>query len=293
MSVEAVGSFDEESLSFAPFIPSTPVLPAPVERSFASTLAPASNNPFYDLIDIGQFGAERITSRITQQVETDIKESFAQIEQLKAERDEARLHEELSQRSHNSWSTLLHVSEYVSGVAAFALGAATGGWGWVLAAAGIVGVGNRAIHDSNLLPTAVSWLAESKERQREILQQVETGAFYLSLGLGLAGGFVGIYTGAFAAAAQGTTTIAAIKKAATIAAAGSQVTGIGSKVGMEFYKKRIAEYNARAKEIDGETTLHGYTASEGSSTLTQWIDSNRSTGEGIQQSIRSLEVGID
>ncbi len=313
MSVDAT-SFDDEielhsratpGLGGVSFIPVPPTMAAPAGVSSVSSIAetpkretapqhrpvlPLPKNVMIDVINVCQMGSERLIAKESKIFDAEVAKCRTEMDLLEAEKHKILENEAKAVQSRDTWSTLSKIAQYVSSVGLIILGAACGGWpAAVLIAAGVVGVGNRLLHDTNLLQVAVSWFTKSEELQKKITRNIEMGAFFLQMGLGLAGGFAAWYAGAFAAA-HGITAVTAVKKASSIISAASGVMGAGAKVGVEFHKNKIAKMEARSTEIKYQLNADSHVMSEKAAQMNKWLEMEQSVAEGNQKAIRSLEI---
>ncbi len=311
--VDAIGSLDEEelrirSLQGAGGVHFTPVasIMAPQGISSVSSIGPAEKREVPQhrpalptprqnvMIDV--LGAHRETERLMAKgarvFDEEIVKSMADVDKLAAERQEALENEAKNVKARTTWSTLSIVAQYISGIGLIALGWACGGLpAFLLIAAGGVGIVNRVIHDTNFLQAAVAWWTKSVELQQKIVRNIEMGAFFLQMGLGLAGGFAAWQTGALAAAHINSAIIKE-KLVSTITGAAG-VLSMGAKVGSSHYDKKIAYIQARMKEIDAQTNIDHLTMYNDSIQISKMVDSTQSQTEELRKAIRAQEVPQD
>lgn len=239
---------------------------------------------------------ERLTARNAAQFELDVNRSMADIERLSAEKDEAIKNEAEAIKSRATWSALSTIAEYITGVAAIILGTAVYAVaaipGALIIAAGAIGTANRVLHDTHILHAIVEWATKSAELQKKITNFVETSAFFLQMGLGLAGGIGAWKVGAFAAmnAASGTDVV---QKIASVITPASSVIGSGAKVGTKFYEKRISDALAQMKELDCDMTSDNQYMTKETGKISRTIEETESQVEVIRKAIKNLEVSQD
>lgn len=235
---------------------------------------------------------ERLTSKKAQIFDLEISQTQADITRLADEKQEALLREAEAVKARATYSTLSNVAQYVTYVGIITVGAAIGGIpGGIMIASGIVGVGNRVIHDTHLLQAGVEWYTKSEELQKQITHNIEMGAFVLQMGLGLAGGFAAWQTGALAAAQINGANIA--ESAKTIISGAGTVISMGAKVGETHYDKKIAHLQADMKDIDTKTVLDHQAMYNHSAEMTKMIELSESEAEVAKKSIQAQEVSQD
>lgn len=308
MSLEALDSFDDDDLRLrnianifasSPFTPTTPTLAPP--RSHLSSIAPVAprepalaapqQNMMYKILGSHR-ETERITTKAANVFEGEIAKSMADVEKLSAERQEALENEARNVKSRATWSTLSTVAQYISGASMIALGFAAGGVpAFLLVTAGIIGIGNRVLHDTNLLQAGAAWLTKSEELQQKYIRYFEMTAFILQMGLGLAGGFAAWYTGALGAAQI--TNVAIKDKLKSIIAGASGILSVGGKIGTAYYDKKIAYIHARMKEIEADTNINNLTMYNDSIQMSKMVESTQSQTDEIRKAIQAIQIHFD
>ncbi len=239
---------------------------------------------------------ERLTARNASQFELDVNRSMADIERLSAEKDEAIKTEAEAIKSRATWSALSTIAEYITGVAAIILGFAVYAVaaipGALIMTAGFVGTANRVAHDTHILHACVEWYTKSAELQKKITNFVETSAFFLQMGLGLAGGIGAWKVGAFAAmnAASGTDVV---QKIASVITPASSLASAGTKIGIKFHEKRISDALAQLKELDCDMTTDNQYLTKETGKISRTIEETESQVEVIRKAIKTLEVSQD
>lgn len=239
---------------------------------------------------------ERLEGKAAAAFRQDITESLDKMDRLNAEKQEALEKEAKAMKARDTWTVLGHVSQYVAGASAIIFGAATlaiaPAAGWLLIASGGLGLANRVLHDTPLLETIVAWKTESEELQKKYTHQIEMGLFYLQMGLGLAGGIWAWQAGAFAAA-QATTTQAALQKATSIVATASGVMSVGSQVGVAVQNKKRADMEALIHRLSGQITTEQQTIYQNISEINRAIEGGQSQVEELRQLIQTLQISFD
>jgi hypothetical protein len=265
-----------------------------------STLAPVPQTrpmlpaPKHIMLDVlsSHMETERLSGKAAKIFDTDITQGLADLEKISAEKQEALENEARSAKARATWSTLSIVAQYISSAGLIALGASSGGiTSALLIAAGGIGILNRAAHDTNLLQAATAWYTKSAELQKKITNNIEMGAFFLQMGLGLAGGFAAWQTGALAAAQISGTAIKT--KTASIITGASGVLSTGSKVGASYYDKQIAYLQAQLKELDKDATLGNQEVTETAQSLSKMVEQNQNEAEELRKMIQTLYVSQD
>ncbi|MBI5272844.1 MAG: hypothetical protein HY861_02540 [Chlamydiia bacterium] len=182
---------------------------------------------------------------------------LADIARLNKEKNEAlrQYAEEVSKR--HTWGVWGSVAEYLTTAASMVVGFSLfsmAPWaGALLMASGVLGLSNRILQETGGYQTIVSWFTQSAEWQKSIAQKIEMGALYLSMGLGLAGGGLAVYSMGFAAvgAELGRKHLAA-KVAATIQLASSAV-GATAHLNKVASEKRMGDLQSEAHILEAQT----------------------------------------
>ena len=251
----------------------------------------APKNVMYDLIASHQ-ETERLANKSAANFDADVTKNMADINRLSAEKEEALEREAEAAKARATWSTLSNVAQYITGAGAITLGFAIGGLpGLCMGLAGGIGITNRVVHDTQLLKAGVEWYTKSNELQRKITNHIEMGAFFLQMGLGLAGGVIAWHTGALAGA-QVSGDIIKDKLASILTGAGGVISA-GSQVGSGYYQKKLAYLQAEMRDIDTRTTLDHQAMYHDSAQMTKMIELTQTQAEEMKKSIHALEVSQD
>lgn len=280
----------------APQGPSSVSSIAPAEKKEVPQHRPQLAAPSYfmpELIDL-QLNAEQLNAKDVRVTGADIQKCLAENERLSAEKDEV-LKEEAQKAAHSqsTWNTLSVIAQYITNMSLLVAGTSLGGVpAFLLVGSGVVGLGNRVAHDTNFLQAAVAWWTQSAELQKKYTQKIEMAAFFLQMGMGLAGGVWAVQAGALAAA-RTATALDVTRKASTIITSASTVAGAGTKVGADFYKKRVTDIEAAQNEITGQITTNSQTITQGSQQMSRGIESTSTQNEGLRRAVQALEVSVD
>lgn len=241
---------------------------------------------------------ERLAAQNTGLFEREVKAEMAEIDRATAEKQEALHRAAKENETRNTWGVLATVAQYITsassvvlGIACVASGVGTAP-GALLIASGGLGLVNRAMHDTGGWETVVSWFTKSEELQTKIAQKIEMGAFFLSLGLGLAGGIWAYNAGAFAAAANaGRQTF--MGKVGQAVGLGSAFMGAGSRLGGAVVEKRIAHLQARIRELETQMTAGHQNVYQTSADAEKMIDTVQMIGDEIAKAINATQISFD
>ena len=229
------------------------------------------------LIDV-TIAEQDLSARRTDLLNTEVAEFRADQTRLEAEDNEKLAQKARDANSQGSWDTFSMVTQYTLGALTIGAGIYTGGLpGYLLVASGVIGVGNQALHHSKLLPSAVAWLTKSAELQRKITLAIDIGALTLQMGLGLAGGFMN--QGAKAATAYATSALS--------------VAQAGTKVGSEYYKKRIADTNSELTKIRYQITANNHELNRAATEAKKALEQPTALAEVTKSAIRARQVSMD
>lgn len=309
----AIGSLDEEELRVrslqgvgnAHFLPPLTNAVVPSGLSPISSIGAAPKKevpqhrpnlapPKHIMLDVigSHMETERLTNKSAKIFDAEVAKNFTDIDKLAAEKQEALENEAKAAKARTTWNALSIVSQYVAGIGMIVMGSACGGWpAALLIGAGVVGIGNRVIHDTNFLQAAVAWYTKSEELQKKITHNIEMGAFFLQMGLGLAGGIWAWQAGTLAAAQINGLTIKTKMESIITGAAG--VMSAGSRVGIAYYDKQIAYLLARRRDIDTQTALDHQTMYHDSTQMSKMVESAQSQTDEIRKAIQALQISQD
>ncbi len=123
------------------------------------------------------------------------KVDLAEIERLQKEKDEVLQKYAVDAASKDNWTVLGNVAQYLVAGTSVAVGITLGGWGYMLVASGVAGLGYRIVRDTVGWNSIVAWLTQSIETQKKLVHRIEMGFLAVELGTGLAGGMGACATG--------------------------------------------------------------------------------------------------
>ncbi|MBX7065682.1 MAG: hypothetical protein K1X28_00485 [Parachlamydiales bacterium] len=236
---------------------------------------------------------ERLAAIRAQNFEVESAKSLAEIQRLEQEKEEAFLKELDAVKSRDTWETFSTVAQYVSSVAAVTLAFSMGGVpGILLGAAGVVGGGVRLLNDTNLMRPILEWFGKSRELQTEIKQNIESYAFYLQMGLGVAGGLAAWQAGYFAAM-EAANLLDYTTKASSMVGSASTVMKAGGDIGKAYYGKQIGDYMKESRKAEYAVTAQRQGLSRNSKEIQEIMDNIDSELEGIRKAIQKQEIHQD
>lgn len=236
---------------------------------------------------------EELAARRAQNFEIEAARSLADIKRLEEEREEAFSRELEATKGRDTWEMFSTVAQYISSVAAVTIAISIGGLaGIMLAAAGVIGGGVRLLNDTNLLQPILDWFTRSRELQTEIKQNIDTYAFYLQMGLGVAGGLAAWQAGYFAAM-EAANLVDYTTKASTMVGTASTMMKAGGDIGKAYYSKHIADYMADTRKLEYGITAERQGLSRNTKEIQDIMEHNESEVESIRKAIQKLEVHTD
>ncbi len=201
------------------------------------------------ILDLGEFlgELEESYSESVGQLKTDIEHLNAKTKTFDTEREEVVRKEIEATKSRDTWSTLGTIAKCGGGVGMATLCFATGGpVGWTCFVLALLFVVNEVLDATSLKEPTIALFIQSEERQKRIKEAIDTGAFYLQLGLGLCGGYA-----AWQAAVYGVPALVVATKAAAALTTASSVLGAGAKARIEL-DLGITTANQEKKEVTDE-----------------------------------------
>lgn len=253
--------------------PSSPTLEAPRENVLFKVLT-AHNT------------TEMLSKKRTDLFEADATSRLKDIDRLSLEKEEAFRKELALAKEKDSWSTLSQVASYVTSVGAMTLAFSIGGVpGLLLGASGVVGGAVRLAHDTHLMQPILDWWTQSKELQTSIQQEIDMGAMYLQLGLGVAGGMAAWQAGSFAA-------LDYLSQTSSILSATGATMQATSKAGTAYTNLRTQELNAHMKELDLETFLNRQVLTKQMKQTNETLDEETQELEHLRKWIEKQKVEL-
>ncbi|MBU6445962.1 MAG: hypothetical protein KGQ49_01015 [Verrucomicrobia bacterium] len=246
-------------------------------------LAAPKQNIFVRLLET-QTKAEELASVQLQQFQADTARSRAEIERLEHEKEEAYRKEIEAVKTRDTWGTLSSVAAYVGSAAAIVGGLSMGGVpGILLGAAGVLGGGVKLMNDTHLMRPILEWWTKSHELQKEIQQNINDYAFYLQMGLGVAGGLAAWQAGYFAAMQAGVMDY--VTKTATAISYASTAVKAGADVGKAVYNKQIADYMAEGRKLDNAMSQQRWAMNRSTREIQQTLEDLESQGDALRKRI--------
>lgn len=258
---------------------------------FRPKLQEPQQNPLIGVID-AHFRTEKLAQRQTALFSLGAKELQTCVEELDREKTEAIEKHAKANETRDTWSVFSTVIRYIGSAATIVLASTVGittGPGALLLAAGGLGLINNILQDTQSWNAIAGWFTKSQELQLAIAQKIEVGMLLLSLGLGLAGGVLAYQSGALSAAAQGSD----YKKISEVLGIAAGVMGATSRVGIALADKRIADLQARLKELEMEITTNHQTQLQDAKLMESLLNTLQSMTENTSKSIRSIDVQSD
>lgn len=277
----------------APLLP-PPIAPIPPGFSPLSSIAPATSNVMVALISTHQ-KTERLAARAALLFDAEATKTLAQLDKLAIEQAEELRKTAEAAASRKTWGTLSTVAQYVTGTGTVLLGVSLwqvpGGAvpGTALIASGVIGLGVRTLHDTQAIEAAVAFFTTSQELQQQIAHRIEMGAFFLEMGLGLAGG-VGAWKSGALALAQINGGVAE-KTLSAIFTGTNQALSIGGRIGQSHHQKKLSESQARFKELDTQKFLQEQALQDETKQMTKMIESTQA--DSLQKAVRAQEISLD
>lgn len=235
----------------------------------------------------------RLADRGAALFDAELKVSMDDVMQMQKEK-QAALHKQAeAAQSRATWSAAVTVAQYVTGTSLAMLGWTVGGLaGSLMIGAAGIGLANRLAHDTPLMDQFVSWMEKTDEAQKTLSTKIDLFMLSLQTGLGIAGGVMAWQAGAFAAA-QAAGGAAAITKSSAIVSTAGSIMGAGSKVGVQYYSKQMADMQARMQEIQGHITTDQQTIYQDSAAMARILEDIQGQTEAIRRALHDLQIPID
>ncbi len=265
---------------------------APVSPQYSPILMPPKENIMIKILRAHD-ETERLAAKRTQNFEVDAAKAFDEIERLTDEREAAFRKEMEAAKNRDSWSTLSMVSQYIASVSAVTLGFSLGGIpGFLLAIGGVAGGIVPVLNSAHLMQPILDWFTQSEKLQKSIKENIDTGTLYLQMGLGVAGGALGIYTGAFAAIHAAHTVEYLTHWAGTLAQASAVMNATG-RMGAAYYNKHTADLAAQEREIDLGIFEERQELTHQTKMIGELLDAKDSETELVRKAIQQQEVQLN
>lgn len=246
----------------------------------------------YDLIS-KHIESIRLCDKGAALFDAELKVSMDNVMRMQKEKQEALHKQAEAAQSRATWSAAVAIAQYIAGTSFATLGWAVGGLagGLMIGSAGF-GLANRLAHDTPLMDTFVSWMKKTDEAQKQLTAKIDMFMLSLQAGLGVAGGVMAWHAGAFAAA-QAAGGAAAITKTSAIVSTASGIMGAGSKAGVQYYTKQMADMQARMQEIQGQITTDQQTIYQDSTAMARILEDIQGETEAIRRALHDLQISMD
>lgn len=207
---------------------------------------------------------ETYTDNYTQAIDRLSKEQFARLEE-----------EADSLKSKAKWEISAIIAQYASAAAALTMGFLMGGVaGACLVASGAVGAGVRVAQDSGLTERILD---------KKQIAHLQMATLFMQLSLGAAGG---ILTWQANALAIHQTALESLQKASSLFDVVGGVANTTSHVGMKVYEQKIAELQAKLKEIELHKNYSLQTRTQVTSEQTQLLSTLLQESDKLRQFIQ-------
>ena len=251
---------------------------------------PKLAHPMLGLIKLHQKMEEQ-SGRCADHFSREVERDQTEIERLQKEKEKALLDHAKEMALRNSWSTYANIAQYLTSTASFILGIASISSGIatpagiLLIASGGLGLANRVMTDVGGWKAVASWFTKSEELQRKIASRIDMGGFFLSMGMGLAGGIWAVSTGALtAAAAASQNTI--MNQVATIVGVAGATLRTALQFGKAQSEKKLAYLKANLIEQDTNITLSSTHLSEESKRMERLLESTYAMTRTLKQAVQ-------
>lgn len=194
----------------------------------------------------------------------------------------------------NSWSVLSKVSQYIASSSTIFMGVTIGGWaGVALIASGGLGLGNRAVHDTVGWQAVTGWFTKNQEIQKSLAQKIEMGSFYLSLGLGLAGGMWAYKTGALALRQGSSIYAVAASKIGKVIGTATTISGTAANFGESYASKKVENLRADLKVIEADITKKNQNMSDLCREVSDVLDTTETVTDAMGKLVTASDRSID
>jgi cob(I)alamin adenosyltransferase len=284
-----------------------PPTASPLASNSASSIAPASTKPVSEplkpklspprhfmlgVIDLHN-ALEGVTQQCIDQMGEQMRADLKELEHLSEERAAALEQHAREVASQQTWGVWVTIGQYLASAASLILGiglistqvGATAGY--FLIASGGLGLANRVMNDVGAWSAVAKYFVKSQEMQQKVAQWIDIGVFFLSVGLGLAGGVMAWQSGAFAL-----TRDEVVTKTGQIVALAGTVLGIGARFGQSLAERRAFQLQAQLKKIEGKQFSLRQDLSQCTSDARKTIEMTESASKETVRLIQSSEVHI-
>lgn len=217
------------------------------------------------------------------------KTDVAEIERLQKAKDEALQKYAADAASRNNWTVLGNIAQYLVAGTSIAVGITLGGWGTMLVASGVAGLGYRVIRDTVGWESVAAWLSKSVETQKKLVHQIEMGFLTVELGTGLAGGVGACWAGSFSVIAKASRLDNARKLVGGLQGVGSMVKTT-SQLGRAFVDKRVNDVQAEIRVLDAHAERIRTEMRQEIAHARNMIDTAQAVGRNMQEAISASEI---
>ncbi len=279
-------------------LPFPPELLTPLYRpELSAPNIDPNRNIMYDLFEVHKKTEEQ-ASRGTKILKWQIDSDMADIERLTLEKQQALEKHAKEVKTKNTWGILGKIAQYITsaativfGIACIATGVGSAA-GALLIASGGLGLASRVMTDTGAWHAVVKWFTKSEELQLKLAQRIDMGLFFLSLGLGLAGGILALHSGAFAAL-RGVGPEAIAQKASQILALAGGTSTAVTRVGEAASDNKVKKLDALLKLDEGGIFLDYEKMNENTKSSVRMVETSTSILDVIKEAISSRVVTFD
>lgn len=217
------------------------------------------------------------------------KTDVAEIERLQKEKDEALQKYAADAASRNNWTVLGNIAQYLVAGTSIAVGITLGGWGSMLVASGVAGLGYRVVRDTVGWQSVAAWLTKSVETQKKLVHQIEMGFLTVELGTGLAGGVGACWTGSFSVISKASRLDNARKLVGGLQGVGSMVKTT-SQLGRAFVDKRVNDVQAQIRMLEAHAERIRTDMRQEIAHARNMIDTAQAVGRNMVEAISASEI---
>ncbi len=267
---------------------------APLKPKLAPPVAVCGKSYLLDIIDLHN-EAEEITTAIIDHTSEQIRSDMALLDKFSNERAAALEQHAREIAARETWGVWATIAQYITTAASVVLGIgllsnpATATAGGFLIASGGLGLGNRVLNDLGVWNVIPTYFTESVETQQKVARWIDTGMYFLSVGLGLAGGIMAYQAGAFATASKDEIA----QKVGQIMGIAGTVMGAATRFGGALADRRALRLQADLKLIDAKNFSLRQEVNDQTADIKKAIEMNTRIGEDVRNVIISSEVSFD
>ena len=245
----------------------------------------------YNVLEV-QHQMEKSTARSSEFFSEETKRELAEMHRLSKKKQQALKEQAKAAANRDTWERFSNIGQYIAGAGTIALGFALSGIpAYLLIAGGAVGIGKRAIKDTNLLQSAVSWHTKSEELQKRLTQQIEMSFFFLQMGFGLAGVYTAWTTGALAA--RNLCALDVVQKLPAAVSNASLAITASQKVALNIYNKQLKDHSALTTELNGLLTAGSHQISRDTGEMTRRLQEEELIVEGLVKAVKNSQISLN